>query len=125
MGLCVGHRNGLCVDQHRVTGRGLACMADRDLPRQTAEYFRRKDIRHMAHALVAMDGAAVARSDAGALLPAMLQRVQTEISKIGGFGMAVNGENAALVMQLIKAQLIALEFVSHVAAPAALPKRAR
>ena len=47
---------------------------------------------------------AVGRGDAGALLPAVLQRVEPEVGHVGRFGMAEDAEDAALV----------LEFVQHV-----------
>jgi hypothetical protein len=50
--------------------------------------------------LLAVDLAAVAGGDAGALLAAMLQRVQAQIGEVGGFRMAVDGENAALIVNL-------------------------
>ena len=45
---------------------------------------------------------AVGGRDAGALLAAMLQRVEAEIGQVGGFGMAEDAEDAALVFKLIQ-----------------------
>ena len=38
----------------------------------------------------------------GALLAAMLQRVQAQIGELGGFRMAVNRDHAALVVEFIE-----------------------
>ena len=51
-----------------------------------------------------------AGGDAGALLPAMLQRVEAEVGEVGGLGMPEDAENAALVF----------EFVAWSLAPSAL-----
>ena len=45
---------------------------------------------------------AVAGADAGALLSAVLQRVEAQVGQLGGFGMAVDGDDAALVVELIE-----------------------
>ena len=45
---------------------------------------------------------AVGRGDAGALLPAVLQRVQAEVGEVRGLGMAEDPEDAALVLELIE-----------------------
>ena len=49
-----------------------------------------------------VDLLAVAGADAGALLAAMLQRVEAQIGQLGGFGMAVDGDNAALFVEFIE-----------------------
>ena len=70
-------------------------------PGQLADRFGREDIGHVAHALVAVDLAAVAGGDPGAFLPAMLQRVQAQVSQVGGFRMAVDGKHAAFVVKAV------------------------
>ena len=102
LALIAGHRKRLRVQQDRVAGGGIARVADGQFARQRAQHFRREDIRHVAHALVAVDVAAVARGDAGAFLAAMLQRVEAQIGEVGGFGMAVDGEDAALFVEFVK-----------------------
>jgi hypothetical protein len=44
---------------------------------------------------------AVGGADAGAFLAAMLQRVEAQVSQLGGFGMAVDGDYAALFVEFI------------------------
>ena len=44
---------------------------------------------------------AIAGDDAGGFLPAVLQRVETEISEVGGFGMAEDAEDTTLVVEVV------------------------
>ena len=46
---------------------------------------------------------AVGGGDAGGFLPAMLQRVEPEIGLARGVGMVVDGDYAALFVQLVEA----------------------
>ena len=49
---------------------------------------------------------AVAGGDPGALLASMLQRVQPQVGQIGRFRVPVNGEYAALVVELVEHRLM-------------------
>ena len=60
-------------------------MADRDLALERLERRLVEDLGHQAHVLVDQDLAAVADRDAGGLLPAVLQRVETEVGQLGDF----------------------------------------
>ena len=71
---------------------------------QAAQHLRREDIGDVAHGFVAVNLAAVARGDAGAFLAAMLQRIQAQIGEVGGFGMAVDGEDAAFLVEFVERQ---------------------
>ena len=51
---------------------------------------------------------AVRRRDAGALLAAMLQRVETEVGHVRGFGVAEDAEDAALFVELVDIMLMAV-----------------
>ena len=53
----------------------------------------------VAHRLVDLQPAAVRRRDADALLAAMLQRVEAEVGQVGGLGVAVDAEDAALFLE--------------------------
>ena len=75
-------------------------------PGSVGQHVAGEDVRHMPHGLVAVDLAAVAGADAGALLPAMLQRVEAEVGQLGRFGMAVDGDHAALVVEFIEHEII-------------------
>ena len=46
---------------------------------------------------------AVGGGDAGALLAAMLQRIEAEIRQVGRFGMPEDAKDAALVLELVDA----------------------
>ena len=52
-----------------------------------------------------MQVGAVRRSDARRFLPAMLQRVETEIGQLRGFGMAEYAEHAAVVVKVFVVEL--------------------
>ena len=95
--------NGCALQQHRVAGRRIARVADGQVAGQTVPALRgREDVRHMAHRLVRVDLAAVARGDARAFLAAMLQRVEAQIGQVRGFRMPVNGEDTALFVELVE-----------------------
>src|SRR5947207_2233587 len=49
----------------------------------------------------------VGRGDAGALLAAVLKRVQAEVGHVGRFGMAEDAEDAAFVLELVHCSLCA------------------
>ena len=60
-----------------------------------------------------MDQVAVAGGDAGAFLAAMLQRVERQIGELRGFGMAVDGSDAAFFVEFIKHEVDPEERVSN------------
>ena len=61
-----------------------------------------ENVGDVPHGLVAVDVFAVACSDPGRFLPAMLQRIETQIRHIGRFGVAVNSYNATLFMEFVE-----------------------
>lgn len=81
-------------------------MADRVIARQSPENFGCKDVCDMPHRLMAVGFAPIARTDPGALLAAMLERVQTQVGKIRGFGMAVDGDHTAFFVEFIESFLV-------------------
>ncbi len=97
-----GHREGLRIQQRRVARGGVARVADGQLAGQFGKRLGGEDFRHVPHGFPAVDFGAVARADARAFLAAMLQCVQAQVGHLGGLGMAVNGDYAALVMEFIK-----------------------
>ena len=74
-------------------------MTNRHLPRQFLQHIIGKDFRHQAHALDVRKMLSIGRGDAGGFLPAMLQRVQAEIRHPRRIGMAVNGNDTALLVE--------------------------
>ena len=81
-------------------GRSRAC------PGRLGERVAVEDVGHVAHRPGDADLLAVGRGDAGALLAAMLQRVQTEVGHVGGFGMTEDAEDAAFVLELVHGQFV-------------------
>ena len=74
-----GDRKRLGIEQHRIAGGRIAGVADGGFAGQSSQHFRRENFGHVAHALVAINFAAVAGRDAGAFLPAMLERVEAQV----------------------------------------------
>ena len=62
---------------------------------------RIKNLRHKPHAVVLEKFSLVAGDDAGAFLPAMLQRVKTVVGQFGGVRMTENAEHAAIMFGII------------------------
>ena len=60
-----------------------------------------KNLRDEAHAVVLEKFSLVAGDDAGAFLPAMLQRVKTVVGQFGGVRMTENAEHAAIMFGII------------------------
>src|SRR5262245_56189079 len=64
-----------------------------------------EDVRDVPHLARDAHLLAVGGGDAGALLAPVLQRVETEIGHVGGFGMAENAEDAAFFPELVHGSL--------------------
>ena len=77
-------------------------MADGQVAGQLGQHAGGKDLGHVAHGFDAVDVAAVAGGDARALLAAVLQGEQAEMAQLGRFRVAVDGEDAALVVEFIE-----------------------
>ena len=97
----------LYVAHRHLAGRRIAHMADRGPPRKTADHlFRAEIVADLAHAAMGAELLAVISDDARRLLPAMLQRVQAECRECCCFGMTVDAEDAALLVQVVCIQNI-------------------
>src|SRR5258708_15018118 len=79
----------------------VAGMTDSNVPDQAVKYFSIKDLRNQSHPTMHAELFSVRYHNAGALLAAMLQRVQPVVGQFGGIGVAVNTENAAIVFGVI------------------------
>ena len=97
-------RDRLRVLDVRAAGRRVADVADRDAPRQLGQLLLGEGVLHEPHRPVRVELLAVARDDAGRLLPAVLQRVQAEVGHVGRFGMVEDAEDAALVVKVVVLQ---------------------
>src|ERR1700677_2250306 len=74
------NHHGLRIHQRSIAGSGISCMPDSYLAGKLRNYTRRENILHVAQAFVHVNVSAVSRSDSGGFLPAVLQRVKSEIS---------------------------------------------
>jgi hypothetical protein len=63
----------------------------------------------MPHALLADQGVAIGRGNAGALLAAMLKSVKAKVGKFGSFGVSKDAKYAAMIVELINIKLITWE----------------
>ena len=97
------HHDGLGIEQRRVSGGGIAGVADGQGSPQFGQHFFQKNVGDQAHGLVHVQGHAVRSHNAGRLLAAMLQRMQAEVGKLFGFGMSVDCDYAALVVKFVGA----------------------
>ena len=93
--------DGLGIQKGFVAGRGVAGVADGAVARKFCENGGSEDLFDLAHGAVEVQFGAIAGDDARGFLAAMLQRVKTEISEVGGFGMAEDAEDTTLVVEVI------------------------
>ena len=94
------------VDQNRlrvldaaVAGRRIAHVADGAHAGEPVDRRFVEVVGDVAEGLVDLQSAAVRGRDADGFLAAMLQRVQPEIGQVGGLGVAVDAEDAALFFE--------------------------
>ena len=71
------------------------------MPFQSLQFLRAENLRDQAHVAMQLKGRAgpVAGDDAGAFLPAMLQREESVVGQDGRVRMTEDGKNAALVLR--------------------------
>jgi hypothetical protein len=86
---------GLGVLDVGAPGGRVADVADGDAPGELGELVLREGVLHEAHRAVRVERLAVGRDDAARLLPAVLERVQTEVGHVGRLGMTEDAEDAA------------------------------
>ena len=92
----------LRVGQAAFAGGRIADVSDRGAPRQFGQRRAVEDVRNVSHLLVHADPLAVRRRDAGALLAAMLQRIEAQIGHVRRFGVTEDAEHAAFVFELVQ-----------------------
>ena len=73
---------------------GISRVADGQRAGKAREHVAGKQIGDQAHAFVKFHPLAVGGRDARRFLPAMLQRVQAQVGKLGGFRIAIDGYHA-------------------------------
>ena len=94
-----GGRDRLSVPQIGAAGRGIAHVANGPVTLEAAKPLGAEDVRHPSHVLLDVEGGAVGGGDACRLLPAMLERVETEIGDVPGLRMVPDAEETALVVE--------------------------
>jgi len=78
----------------------IPVVADRDMAGKFLKPFLAEDVGNKAHCLFKIELPAVRRTDARALLPPVLERVEPKVSKVCCFGMAKNAEDTAFFANL-------------------------
>src|ERR1700730_4331713 len=93
--------NGLGIEQSLVAGSRVARVTDSETAGELREHAGLEDFFDLAHCAVEVELRAVAGDNAGGLLPAMLECVQTKIGKVGRLGMAEHAEDTTFVVEMI------------------------
>ena len=99
-----GQRLG--VAQVRRAGRRIAGVSHGHGTNETVQDLAVENLRDQAHALVRPELPAVATDDAGALLPAMLQSVETVVGQLRGIRVPVNAEDTTIVFWIVRHQFV-------------------
>ena len=97
--------DGLRVDQRGVAGGGVARVADGGGAGQARQHLRLKISCTRPMPFCRCSVGAVGGDDAGRFLAAMLQRVEAEIGELGGFGMAEDAADTAVIVKVIVVDL--------------------
>ena len=85
----------LGVGDHRRAGGRVARVPHRPPPREARQHLVREDLGDVPHAALDVHALAVPGADAGALLAAMLQRVEAEVGEVRRVVRVVDAEDAA------------------------------
>ena len=93
-GLRVGHRGG--------SRRGVAHVAHGHPPFEAIQDVLLENVRHEPHGHVGEEFFSVGTDDPGRLLAPVLELLQTQVGQAGSFGVVVNAENTALLVQNIE-----------------------
>src|ERR1700733_3251226 len=95
------NRNRLRVDQRVVAGGGIPRVSDGRGARQALDHFGGEDFLHVPQAPVQMQVHSVGRRNAGRLLPAMLQSIESQIGQLGRLRMPEYAEHPAVIVEMI------------------------
>jgi hypothetical protein len=68
-----------------------------------------ENVSDMAHPAMRDQRLAVGRDDAGGFLPAMLQRVETQVCEVGCFGVPIHAKHPALFVEAVEIRLLAVD----------------
>ena len=100
----------LRIEQRFVARGRIPRVPDRRATRQRVQNFRRKNLFHFAHRAIREKFFAIRGNDSRRFLPAMLQRVQTQIHQLRGLFVAVHSDHAAIIVEVIVG---VCEFLRH------------
>src|SRR3984957_8025634 len=95
----------LRVHQRRIAGRRIARVPDRRCAWQRRNHLRRENLLHVPERLVNAHIGAIRRRDAGRFLPAMLQRIDSEVRQLRRFVISEDAEHAAVIVEPILVEL--------------------
>ena len=95
------HGQGLGIDDVRRTGGRIAGVADGRVAHEPVQHIAGEDLRHQAHAPVDVEGLAVGRDDARALLSAMLEGVEAVVGQFGGIRMPMDAKDPAVMLRMV------------------------
>ena len=102
------HHDGLGIQQGRIAGRRISGVADSQNAAQRSQHVMAEDIRDQPHGLVLAQPLAVRGDDARRFLSTMLESMQSEISKLLGLRMGVDGDHAAFITKFVGSQHLAV-----------------
>jgi hypothetical protein len=71
------------------------------VPNQIVQDVSAKNLRDQAHPFVTAELFAIGCNNAGAFLPAVLERIQTVVREFGGVWMPVNAEHATIMFGIM------------------------
>ena len=94
-------QEGLRVLDRALAGGRVPGVTDRQVAAKAVDGFFLEGIRHLTHAADDAHLGAVTDGNAGALLPAVLQRVEPERGQACGSRVPEDAEDAALVFELV------------------------
>ena len=98
----------------------MADMTDRGPAEQAGQHPFIEDIADVAHGPREANAAIIGDGDAGAVLPAVLQRVQAQVGDVGRILVAVNPEDAARVLEGVHGEMAGCPMLAAVGAPSSL-----
>ena len=108
LAVLAGDEEGLRLAYRDLARGRVARVADGGRAGQAVQTLLAEDLGDQAHRALRAEHVAAGGDDAARLLPAVLQLVEAEVCEARGIGVAVDAEDAALVVETV------LEFFAHV-----------
>ena len=96
------NEDGLGIQQSGVPRCRIPGMANGKSATQRRQNLLREDVRNRAHGFMGARGKAIRRDDAGGLLSAMLQRVQSEVGELFGFWVREDRYHSAFIVKFVR-----------------------